>query len=80
MYGAILLFPPTCIHYVDRDDFYIFTKSVICLMMLLQLLRIRNIEWYGHMFSSNIKGMTWRAYISSLRILRQRCVARNTVS
>ena len=44
--------PPTCTHGVDRDDFTFFTKSfMICLMMLLQLLRIRNIEWYSHLFS-----------------------------
>ena len=73
--------PPTRIHGVDRDDFSFFAKFVmICLMMLLQLLRIRNIEWYGHLFSSNIKGVAWRAYISALRILRHHCVVRNTYS
>jgi hypothetical protein len=67
--------PPTCIHGVNRNDFSFFTTFVmICLMTLLQPLRMRNIEWYGHLFSSNIKGVVWRAYISSLRILRQHCV------
>jgi hypothetical protein len=37
--------PHTCIRGVDRDDYSFFTKFVmICLMMLLQLLKIRNIE------------------------------------
>jgi hypothetical protein len=81
MCGTILLLPPHAFMAWTGTTFSFFTKFVpICLMMLLQLLRIRNIEWYGHLFSSNIKGETWRAYISSLRKLRHHFVVRNTYS